>query len=107
MSELKRSIEKVKGKVEMKPDMRSIIDAMDINHNMQVDYTEFIASVLEQRTWQKEGLLWNAFRQYDLDGSGTISREELARVIKGCGLNEAGSIMAEVDSSHDNEISWE
>jgi Ca2+-binding EF-hand superfamily protein len=107
MSELKSGLEKVKGEAEMTSDMKSIIDAMDVNRNMQIDYTEFIATTLEQRTWQKEGLLWNAFRQYDIDGSGTISREELASVIKGCGLHEAGFIIAEVDSSHDNMISWD
>jgi calcium-dependent protein kinase len=58
-----------------------LIKVMDTNMNGFVDYTEFIAACMQSYTYLNESHLKNAFSYFDKDGSGTISKEELANAM--------------------------
>lgn len=45
------------------------------------NYLEFLAATMEKNLYMKEEKLYNAFRMFDLDGSGKISAEELKQTL--------------------------
>jgi EF hand len=51
--------------------------------NVLVNYIEFLASTLEKKYALKEEKLNSIFKQFDLDGSGKISAEELKKILGG------------------------
>ena len=63
----------------------------------------------------QEDIVWSAFRVFDLDGNGQISREELAQVLSGDAVKdveaalhvnreEIEKILSEVDEDGDGQI---
>jgi len=54
---------------------------MDMNGDGVVDYTEFIAACFDRKIKQQEEVCWAAFRVFDLDSSGSITFEELQKVL--------------------------
>mmetsp|Transcript_52710 Transcript_52710/g.171398 ORF Transcript_52710/g.171398 Transcript_52710/m.171398 type:complete len:825 (-) Transcript_52710:334-2808(-) len=48
-------------------------------------YTTFLASALDQRTFEEEDVCWAAFRGFDRDGSGSISAAELDEALRSLG----------------------
>jgi calcium-dependent protein kinase len=61
----------------------SLVDDIDTNGNKVIDYSEFIVRMMDKKRFVQEDVCWDAFRQFDLDGSGAISYDELALVISG------------------------
>lgn len=64
--------------------LRSLDDSMmgmDINWDKRINYTEFLASAMDKKQYQEELVCWEAFQVFDRDGSGSISRQELLRVL--------------------------
>merc|ERR1711869_30450 len=66
----------------------------------------------------QEDIVWSAFRVFDLDGDGQITREELAQVLSGEAVKdveaalrvnreEIEKIIAEVDEDGDGQISFQ
>merc|ERR1712151_350674 len=56
--------------------------AMDTDLSGEVDYTEFLAAVMDSQIENRKDLAWAAFCAFDLDGSGKINREELSKVLE-------------------------
>ena len=54
-----------------------------------IDYTEFLAATLSRKQYMQEDIVWSAFRVFDLDGDGQITREELAQVLSGDAVTRA------------------
>ena len=55
---------------------------MDINKSGRIDYTEFIAATLDEKTNLKEQRLYEEFKNFDKDGSGKITSVELMKILK-------------------------
>ena len=53
------------------------MDSIDTDHNGKINYTEFIASTLDQEYLGSEAHLKSVFRMLDKDGNGTVERNEL------------------------------
>lgn len=64
-----------------------------------IDYTEFVAAMLNQNKTLKEDHLFAAFSYFDKDGSGYITPDELQQVCEQFGLGDVHleEIMNEVD----------
>jgi len=65
-------------------------DPRDINFsslgtdgNDTIEYTEFLAVALDKRKVLKEDVVWEAFKVFDSDGSGTVSKKELCKILTG------------------------
>jgi Ca2+-binding EF-hand superfamily protein len=89
-----------------------MINSVDDNGDNEIDFEEFLIlmkSRIGERDPEKE--LRDAFAVFDTDGSGSIDRKELKRLMKKLGqaLSEAelDAMMEEVDSNGDGEISFE
>eukprot|EP00812_Abedinium_dasypus_P013796 NODE_72_length_2243_cov_320.022852.p1 GENE.NODE_72_length_2243_cov_320.022852~~NODE_72_length_2243_cov_320.022852.p1 ORF type:complete len:504 (-),score=164.79 NODE_72_length_2243_cov_320.022852:681-2192(-) len=58
-----------------------IIRRADCDGSGSLDYTEFLAAFLDRRTCAQRDVCWSAFRTFDRNGDGKITREELAKVL--------------------------
>ena len=92
-------------------ELMEMINTVDDNGDHEIDFEEFLIlmkSRIGERDPEKE--LRDAFAVFDTDGSGSIDRKELKRLMKKLGqaLSEAelDAMMDEVDTNGDGEISF-
>merc|ERR1719456_389289 len=85
-----------------------------MNCNGSIDYTEFVACLLQTQGKLVESVLHHAFEVFDTNGNGCITLDELAMMLGGDGplsgvLPEGSSVaevFAEIDLSHDGVITF-
>ena len=82
--------------------------AVDLDGNNCIDYTEFVMATMNEKDLRSNEKLKAAFRLFDKDGSGTISPEEIRKVL---GINSSdkhlAELVAEIDENGDGEIQFE
>lgn len=94
------------------PDMPGIMENLDTDGSGEVDWSEFKAAALDRQQYQRREVLWSAFHVFDVDGDGTITKEELKRVLEvgsGAGISDelVSTLIAEADEDGDGQISFE
>lgn len=62
-------------------EVKKVIASLDTNGSGKIDYTEFLAATMERNVYMKEEKLHQAFKMFDLDGNGRISKSELKSVL--------------------------
>jgi len=62
--------------------VQDLMVGLDTDASHGISYTEFMAACLDERHLAQEDIGWAAFRYFDKDGSGTITREELVIALK-------------------------
>lgn len=80
-----------------------------------VDYSEFVAAALDRKHYIEEDVCWAAFRVFDRDGDGKITRAELRDLVGGGGgdLEETigsetiAEIVKEMDRDGDGQIDFQ
>jgi len=91
---------------------------MDTDGSGSIDYTEFLAATMSRKHFFKEELSWAAFRVFDVDGNGKITKDELAQAFSGNQVNtmadaigldktEIEKIIQDVDQDGDGQIDFE
>lgn len=99
--ELKKGYVKIYG--EMADQMvEEIFEKVDINRDGAIEYTEFLAASIDKESLLSEEKLLAAFRNFDKDGSGTISANEIKNVL-GVGRNIKQEIWEEIIGEVDND----
>ena len=115
LSEMKDGFEK-SGLASQIEDLQRFVADIDVGGSGVIDYTEWIASTLDIKQHLQEDTLWAAFRVFDRDGSGKISREELSTIVAsdpsvqevlGSGGVVVDEILAQVDANNDGEIDFD
>eukprot|EP00930_Biecheleria_cincta_P043136 TRINITY_DN2965_c0_g1_i1.p1 TRINITY_DN2965_c0_g1~~TRINITY_DN2965_c0_g1_i1.p1 ORF type:complete len:853 (+),score=151.22 TRINITY_DN2965_c0_g1_i1:127-2685(+) len=56
--------------------------AMDTDASGEVDYCEFLAGVMDSRLEERRELAWAAFKAFDHSDAGSLSKEDLERVLE-------------------------
>eukprot|EP00929_Paragymnodinium_shiwhaense_P095984 TRINITY_DN5736_c0_g1_i1.p1 TRINITY_DN5736_c0_g1~~TRINITY_DN5736_c0_g1_i1.p1 ORF type:complete len:627 (+),score=192.75 TRINITY_DN5736_c0_g1_i1:77-1882(+) len=113
LEELQKGIVDHLGSMDGLGDLKKIVDALDVNGSRQIDYTEFLAAMLDRRYYHEEGVLWTAFRYFDKDGNGEIDDNELASVLADESLEELASkqqisqVMKDCDFNGDGKIDFD
>jgi len=80
LEELKSALQTgMKGDIEW---IMQAFEAMDTDLSGEVDYTEFLAASMDSHIEDRRDLVWAAFRAFDTDGDGTITKAELKQIIK-------------------------
>merc|ERR1712039_1067232 len=87
INEMKEGIKK-SGLKEIPPDLQQIMEDVDSDGSGNIDYTEFLAATLDKRVYLKEDVCWSAFRLFDRNGDGKISKEELQQVLQNDDVKE-------------------
>jgi len=68
-----------------KQEIEEILESIDLHKNGTINYSEFLAAVLYSKKHLADELILTAFRQFDLDGTGCISKEKLNKALKKLG----------------------
>merc|ERR1712048_888033 len=92
VNEMKEGIQKA-GLKEIPADLQQIMEEVDSDGSGVIDYTEFLAATLDKKVYMAEDVCWQAFRIFDRNGDGKISKEEIEHV-----LNDS-SVKEEVESA--------
>ncbi len=93
------------------------MDKLDFNNNGSLDYSEFLIAHLDAKLINEDRLR-EVFNLFDVDGSGTITADEIKKLLGGKGNagtgdaidvddNEWEQILKEVDEDNNGEISFE
>jgi len=92
--------------------LQSLCVLIDANESGVVEYTEFLAVCLAAREVQ-EGMLRAAFKYFDVDGSGQVTKEEIREVLSshermtGASLQQVEAILSEADTDRDGSLNYE
>mmetsp|Transcript_6533 Transcript_6533/g.15987 ORF Transcript_6533/g.15987 Transcript_6533/m.15987 type:complete len:514 (+) Transcript_6533:81-1622(+) len=112
VSELKEGLEKA-GLPEIPADLQALMEGVDEDGSGAIDYTEFIAAMLKRKTYVQEDMCWAAFRVFDKNGDGKITKDEISAVLSSGSIEDAmgkeavENMMNEVDTNGDGEIDFE
>ena len=103
LEEMKKAIS-LSGKIEFNEE---IFKSIDTDNSGNIEYTEFISACIEKNLYLNEEKLKDAFKLFDADGSGKISRAEIEKVLHiGKQSKEIDAIMAKHDTNKDGEIDF-
>ena len=85
-----------------------IFKSIDTDNSGNIEYTEFISACIEKNIYLNEEKLKDAFKLFDADGSGKISRAEIEKVLHiGKHSKEIDEIMSKHDTNKDGEIDFQ
>merc|ERR1712039_1141879 len=94
-------------------DLQQIMEEVDSDGSGVIDYTEFLAATLDKQMYIQEDVCWAAFRVFDRNGDGKISKEEIAQVLGDGDVKNLGNrdqlaeLMRDVDKNGDGQIDFE
>jgi calcium-dependent protein kinase len=99
---------------EIPPDLQQIMEQVDSDGSGKIDYTEFLAATLDKKVYIQEDVCWAAFRVFDRNGDGKISKEEMKMVLGDDSVGDAmhkdaqtiKAIIEEIDTNGDGEIDF-
>jgi calcium-dependent protein kinase len=83
------------------------MEAMDADNDGTIDLQEFLAATSELQMIEHQNNIWWAFCQYDKNGDGTITIDELRAVLKGEAEDKIQEYIREYDVDRDGRISYE
>mmetsp|Transcript_36540 Transcript_36540/g.82182 ORF Transcript_36540/g.82182 Transcript_36540/m.82182 type:complete len:254 (+) Transcript_36540:745-1506(+) len=93
--------------------LTQLLKDADVDGNGSIDYSEFIASTMHRKEMEEESRLWAAFCVFDMDGSGTITVEELEKVLQDPSIRsmaagaDCTALLKEHDLNSDGVIDFE
>ncbi|KAK3231901.1 hypothetical protein Dsin_003782 [Dipteronia sinensis] len=107
--ELKNGLSRLGSKLS-EAEIKQLMDAADVDKNGSIDYTEFITATMHRHKLEKEEHLYKAFRYFDSDNSGFITREELRQTMTQYGMGDEATIdeiIEDVDTDKDGRINYD
>ena len=85
---------------------RDLMKSLDVNGDGVISYEEWLMFIVQKRLDQKEERLFQAFRQFDLNGDGHITAAELQHVLANNNSNEIAKLIMEVDKDGDGTVDY-
>merc|ERR1712048_882473 len=79
LAELKVALKKTG--IAMPKNLGRLLEEADTDGSGVMDWTEFIATTMDKQVYHQESVVWAAFKKFDIDNSGTISKAELSKVL--------------------------
>ena len=87
--------------------VEQIFKSIDTDNSGNIDYTEFIAASLDKNVYLQENKLYEAFKLFDVDGSGKISKDEIAYILgTEKKSKEIEKLFKKYDTNNDGEIDF-
>merc|ERR1712176_548498 len=92
-------------------DVKTIMLSVDANSNGVLEYDELLSSRINRKLISKEERMRKVFRCLDVDGSGTLTAQEiqgaLMSIHEGIDIKQCQALIAEADKNNDNVIDYE
>lgn len=107
--ELKTGLSKLGSKLS-EDEIKALMDAADVDNNGTIDYVEFITATMHRHRLDKEDNLSKAFKFFDKDDSGYITRDELKQAMTEYGMGDEATIdevIQDVDTDNDGRINYD
>ena len=106
--ELKKGLKELNCQRITDEELCELFKSIDVDKNGKIDYTEFLAATLQKKTYLKEERLYEAFCNFDLDGCGKITKEELMNVLKSDPSQESEieNIIKSIDKNGEGSINY-
>ncbi|XP_059636946.1 calcium-dependent protein kinase 29 isoform X2 [Cornus florida] len=89
--ELKTGLSRLGSKL-TEAELQQLMEAADVDKNGTIDYSEFITATMHRHKLDKEENLYKAFRYFDRDESGFITRDELRHAMAQYGMGDEATI---------------
>lgn len=115
--ELSDGIKKSNLGEKMPEDLEVLIKSMDADGSGVIDYSEFLAATMEKKLYNQKETLWSAFKVFDRDGSGTISKDEMVHVLADGDvksmmrdenrMKDIENMIKDIDTNGDGEIDFD
>eukprot|EP00931_Biecheleriopsis_adriatica_P102488 TRINITY_DN77452_c0_g1_i1.p1 TRINITY_DN77452_c0_g1~~TRINITY_DN77452_c0_g1_i1.p1 ORF type:complete len:521 (+),score=107.45 TRINITY_DN77452_c0_g1_i1:49-1611(+) len=89
--------------------INSLLGKLDCDGSGKMDYSNWLSANVHKQHYLKEGYMREAFRIFDKDSSGKISKSELHRMLRAHGVfeeDECSRLLAEFDKNGDGEIDF-
>ena len=106
--ELRQGLIQLKSNRITEQDIYFLFQALDVDRNGKIDYTEFITATLQRANYLRNDRLLEAFLNFDKDKSGKISKEELLEALKANKTQEKEieKYIKAVDKNKDGKIDY-
>ena len=106
--ELRQGLIQLKSNRITEQDVYFLFQALDVDRNGKIDYTEFIAATLQRINYLRNDRLLEAFLNFDKDKSGKITKEELLEALKANKTQEKEieKYIKAVDKNKDGKIDY-
>ena len=106
--ELKKGLKELNCQKITDEELCELFKSIDVDKNGKIDYTEFLAATLQKKMYLKEERLYEAFCNFDLDGCGKITKEELMNVLKSDPSQESEieNIIKSIDKNGEGSINY-
>jgi len=86
--------------------VESIFDSIDTDGSDEIEYTEWLAAAMVEGGYRSEQAVQAAFRVFDIDHSGKVSQQELARVLAR-EEQDIAHLIPQFDTDGDGELDLE
>ena len=88
-------------------DKKYLLEGFETDKSQKIEYNDFIAACMEQKSYLREEYLINTFMMIDYDGSGKISKEEIKYALNGDIDDETlDKLIQEFDLNGDGEVDY-
>jgi len=94
--------------------LEELFGKVNFNGSSEIEYSTFIAAMMNQRLFHKQEHLWRAFKTIDQDNTNCITAEQLSQSLRNLDMTDAPvspeeiqSVMSKTDINGDGLISFE
>lgn len=93
--------------------LEEILDTVDTDASGRIEYTEFIAATISKKQYLKREAMWAAFRKFDLNGDGSITKQELRTMLeapdddKCLDSDTVDKLIGDIDLNGDGQIQFD
>ncbi|PHJ15282.1 calcium-dependent protein kinase cdpk3 [Cystoisospora suis] len=94
---------------QIQTEVDQILQSVDFDQNGYIEYSEFVTVCMDKQLLLSRERLLAAFQQFDTDGSGKITNEELAKLFGVAEVDDATwhQVLQECDKNNDGEVDFE
>jgi calcium-dependent protein kinase len=87
--EIANGLQRITGESFDSKTFEEMFENLDMDGSRTIDYTEFCAAGLGQKSSAQDDIMWAAFKTFDLDNRGYISKQDLQRILDSADMKDS------------------